>query len=230
MLEISVNPIQSTRSSAAEDAGKFAVTPNQAFNAGNLGATLEAQIVLPKVKQSIESMSLNQLDRYVSQAFSFNPQDQLEAAQGLAVYLLDRTNLTKTDMHAMMNLVMASVASQPAQQSHLTKDDELKELVSFSPSAWQAHIDVFLSVLATYNLARKTNAEMNGMFTQMAFQAAEAKGVAIVEAGKAEMYAAVAGAVLSTALTTVGAGMSIKGHQGRNADIKKTCAWRRRED
>jgi len=98
--------------------------------------------------------------------------------------------------------------------------DTAKSSLTFDPAAWDKHMSVLVSAIVALNVARQSSAAMSGVFTQIAFKAAEAQGVAIKAGGEAAMRAALGGAVVAGAMAVGGAGLSIRGQAKQHADIK----------
>jgi hypothetical protein len=164
---------------------KAIVDQKQSLPISDLRARLEAQVLTPSAKQSVEAMTPQQLNQ-----------------------LLDASAFNEGESQAMMGLFLASVP----------KEDR-DPLMSFDPSAWEKQIGVLVAAIVALNIARQASAEMSGKFTQMAYDAAKAQGVSIMEAGKASMWSAVSGAAVAGTLAAAGAGMSIKGQAQKHNDI-----------
>jgi len=98
--------------------------------------------------------------------------------------------------------------------------DSARSGLTFDPGAWEKHMAVLVSAIVALNIARQSSAAMSGMFTQIAFKAAEAQGVAIKAGGEAAMRAALGGAVVAGVMAVGGAGTQIRGHQLQHSDIK----------
>lgn len=95
-----------------------------------------------------------------------------------------------------------------------------KSSLTFDPGNWEKHILVLVAAIAALNVARQSSAAMSGVFTQIAFKAAEAQGVATRASGEASMHASIAGAVVAGSMAVGGAGTQIRGHQLQHTDIK----------
>lgn len=98
--------------------------------------------------------------------------------------------------------------------------DTAKSSLTFDPGSWEKHMSVLVSAIVALNVARQSSAAMSGVFTQLAFKAAEAQGVAIKAGGEAAMRAALGGAVVAGVMAVGGAGTQIRGHQMQHTDIK----------
>lgn len=99
--------------------------------------------------------------------------------------------------------------------------DTAKSSLTFDPGVWEKHLSVLVSIIDALNVARRSSAAMSGVFTQLAFKAAEAQGVAIKAGGEAAMRAALGGAVVAGVMAVGGAGLSIRGHAKQHGDIKR---------
>ncbi|AZC90107.1 hypothetical protein J1G36_25760 [Pseudomonas carnis] len=91
---------------------------------------------------------------------------------------------------------------------------------SFDPGAWEKHVGALMAAIIAVNVARQSSADMNGVFTQMAYAASVAQGIAIVKGGEAAMNSAIGGAVLAGTMSIGGAGLTIKGHAQKHTNIK----------
>jgi hypothetical protein len=120
----------------------------------------------------------------------------------------------------MMGLFLATVVQQEKEGTEGAVKDPVADLLSFDPAAWEKHIGVLVASIVALNIARKSSAEMSGKFTQMAYEAAIAQGVAIMAGGEAAMWAAVSGAVVATTMAVAGAGLSLRGQSQKHTDIK----------
>ncbi|RII78414.1 hypothetical protein D0894_08590 [Pseudomonas monteilii] len=134
--------------------------------------------------------------------------------------LLDTSGFSESESLAMMGLFLATVVQQEKEGTEGAVKDPVADLLSFDPAAWEKHIGVLVASIVALNVARKSSAEMSGKFTQMAYEAAIAQGVAIMAGGEAAMWAAVSGAVVATTMAVAGAGMSLRGQSQKHTDIK----------
>jgi hypothetical protein len=189
------------RAQAAESMIKADVDQKQSLPIGSVGAQLDAQVLMLQAKQTIGTMTPQQLNQY-----------------------LDTTKFSESESQAMMGLFLATVAMQEKEESRASEKDPVRDLMSFDPGAWEKHIGVLVAAIVAVNIARKSSAEMSGMFTQMAHEAAVAQGVSIMAGGEAAMWAAVSGAVVASVMTIAGAGLSVRGQNQKHADIKTNKA------
>ncbi|WP_123583889.1 IpaC/SipC family type III secretion system effector [Pseudomonas brassicacearum] len=185
------------RSPAAVPTTKAVLDQKQSLPIGSVGALPDAQVLMPSAKQALEAMTPQQLNQY-----------------------LDTSKFSESESQAMMGLFLASVVMQEKEQPGAAEKDPVSDLMSFDPGAWEKHIGVLVAAIVAVNIARKSSAEMSGTFTQMAYEAAVAQGVAIMAGGEAAMWAAVSGAVLASTMAIAGAGFSIRGQNQKHADIK----------
>jgi len=100
------------------------------------------------------------------------------------------------------------------------RDDAVKSSPAFDPGELDKHILVLLTAIKALKVALQASAAMSGTFTQIAFKAAQAQGVAIKAGGEAARSAALGGAVGAGAMAIGGAGTQIRGHQMQHTDIK----------
>ncbi|WP_051414779.1 IpaC/SipC family type III secretion system effector [Pseudomonas sp. QTF5] len=89
----------------------------------------------------------------------------------------------------------------------------------FDPGAWEKHANVLVAAIIALNIARVTNAELRGHFSIMAADAAKSQGAAIVETGKAGLYSAITGAVVSGAIAGFAMVKTFQGQGLKHADI-----------
>lgn len=97
--------------------------------------------------------------------------------------------------------------------------DEVRNDLIFDPGAWEKHANVLVAAIIALNIARVANAQLRGHFSVMASDAAEAQGAAIVESGKAAMYSAIAGAIVSGAVSGFALLKTFQGQKLKHADI-----------
>lgn len=97
--------------------------------------------------------------------------------------------------------------------------DEVRNELIFDPGAWEKHANVLVAAIIALNLARVANAQLRGHFTVMASDAAKAQGAAIIESGKAALYSAITGAIVSGAISGFALLKTFQGHALKHADI-----------
>lgn len=180
----------------AELAGKV-VNQKQPLSISSISGRLDAQVLRSQPTQAVEAMTPQQLNQH-----------------------LDTSGFSESESQAMMGLFLATVVQQEKEGAEGAVKDPVADLLSFDPAAWEKHIGVLLASIVALNIARKSSAEMSGKFTQMAYEAAIAQGVAIMAGGEAAMWAAVSGAVVATTMAVAGAGMSLRGQSQKHTDIK----------
>lgn len=100
----------------------------------------------------------------------------------------------------------------------MLSDDVRNDLI-FDPGAWEKHANVLVAAIIALNIARVANAQLRGHFSVMASDAAKAQGAAIVESGKAAMYSAITGAIVSGAISGFALLKTFQGQKLRHADI-----------
>ncbi|MDR2315810.1 MAG: IpaC/SipC family type III secretion system effector [Pseudomonas sp.] len=196
-MELSINSRSPSlvNPQAAEVAGKV-VDQKQPLSISNLGGRLDAQVLMSRPTHAVEAMTPQQLSR-----------------------LLDTSGFSESESQ-MMGLFLATVVQQEKEGTEGAVKDPVADLLSFDPAAWEKHIGVLVASIVALNIARKSSAEMSGKFTQMAYEAAIAQGVAIMAGGEAAMWAAVSGAVVATTMAVAGAGLSLRGQSQKHTDIK----------
>ena len=172
--------------------------PQQSLSIGNLGARLDAQVVASDFKLPIDATTRQQLFQNY----------------------LDGSELNDSEREAVVDLALADAAYQAEQDGDVAKQEAVKSLLSFDPTAWENHVGVLVAAIIALNVARQASAEMSGTFTQMAYKAAQAQGVAIREGGHAMMVAALSGAGLSAGMAVGGAAFTYKGLNQQKLDIK----------
>lgn len=97
--------------------------------------------------------------------------------------------------------------------------DEVRNDLIFDPGAWEKHANVLVAAIIALNIARVANAQLRGHFSVMASDAAKAQGAAIVESGKAAMYSAITGAIVSGAISGFALLKTFQGQKLKHADI-----------
>lgn len=171
------------------------VNKHQPISFNGAGKWFEAQVLTSQTTQHVEAMT---------------PQQLIQA--------LDTSGFSESESQAMMGLFLATVVQQEKEEGGLK--DPVAALLSFDPAAWEKHIGVLVASIVALNVARKASAEMSGKFTQMAYEAAIAQGVAIMAGGEAAMWAAVSGAVVAATMSVAGATLSLRGQSQKHTDIK----------
>lgn len=180
-------------------AEKIAKDLKQAISASAVGIQVDAQVLdsMAGVKAKFENASPRELQQY-----------------------LDTSKFSEVDSKSMMDMFLAVVVQRESEDPEGAKSDPVSALLNFDPSVWEKHVGVLIAAVIAVNVARQASAEMSGAFAQISFESAKAQGVAIVKAGEAAMYAAIAGAVVSGAMAVGGAALSLKGHAQKHTDIK----------
>ncbi|MCH4876734.1 hypothetical protein EQV97_04945 [Pseudomonas sp. TMW22090] len=92
--------------------------------------------------------------------------------------------------------------------------------LTIDPAAWDKRSQVLVAAVVALYIARQSSVATSAVFTKLAYQAAQAQGVAIRAGGEAAMRAAIAGSVVSGVTAAGGAGLSLRGHAKQHADIK----------
>ncbi|AYN16994.1 hypothetical protein CHR29_18320 [Pseudomonas monteilii] len=180
----------------AEVAGKV-VDQKQPLSISSISGRFEAQVLMSRHAQAGEAMTSQQLNQH-----------------------LETSGFSESESQAMMGLFLATVVQQEKEGTEGAVKDPVADLLSFDPAVWEKHIGVLVASIVALNIARKSSAEMSGKFTQMAYEAAIAQGVAIMAGGEAAMWAAVSGAVVATTMAVAGAGLSLRGQSQKHTDIK----------
>ena len=181
----------------AEVSGKVIVERKQPLSISSISGRLDAQVLMSRPTQAVEAMTPQQLNQ-----------------------LLDTSGFSESESQAMMGLFLASVVQQENEGAEGSVKDPVADLLSFDPGAWEKHIGVLVASIVAVNIARKSSAEMSGKFTQMAYEAAIAQGVAIMAGGEAAMWSAVSGAVVAATMSVAGAALSLRGQSQKHTDIK----------
>lgn len=179
----------------------------QAMQIGTLGTQLDTQVLMAKAKGTIATLTPAQLEQYKDMS-SFN-----EADKQMAIMLFVGAVVTKEQ-----------AATEQTHRTVVAQSDPQADVMSFDPSAWEKHMGVLIAAIVAVNIARQASAEMSGIFTQLAYEAAQAQGAAIVSGGEAAMWAAVTGAVAASTMAIAGAGLSIRGQHQKHTDIKTNKA------
>lgn len=97
--------------------------------------------------------------------------------------------------------------------------DEVRNELIFDPGAWEKHANVLIAAIIALSVSRTTNAELRGHFGIMAAEAAKSQGAAIMESGKAAIYSAITGAVVSGAISGFAMVKTFQGQGLKHADI-----------
>ena len=170
-------------------------TPARALStfAGNVGG----QVLEGKSVHAIEHMTAQQLDDF-----------------------MNTSTFSESDSQVMMAMFQTAVAQQEKGAPGATGKDPVNDLMSFDPTAWEKHVGVLVATIVAINIARQVSGELSGKFVQMAYESAQAQGIAIMNGGEAAMWAAVTGSVVSATMAGAGSAISIKGNIGRHADQK----------
>jgi hypothetical protein len=122
----------------------------------------------------------------------------------------------KTLAHVYIALGATDVAAMAGPEA---ASDRSVDRLTFDPSRW-GDVSVLLAAIAALNLARTVSAQMQGKFAQLAYAAAIAQSNATVSAGRAEMMAAMSGAVVAIGLAVGGTVMALRAHTARHQDVK----------
>ncbi|MFF7062399.1 IpaC/SipC family type III secretion system effector [Pseudomonas sp. NPDC008258] len=181
----------------AEVAGKVIVEHKLPMSVSGISGRLDAQVLMPQHTQVVAAMTPQQLNRH-----------------------LDTSGFSESESQAMMALFLATVVQQEKAGPEGAEEDPVRDLMAFDPGAWEKHIGVLVAAIVAVNIARKSSAELSGKFTQMAYEAAVAQGVAIMAGGQAAMWAAVSGAVVAATMSVTGATLSLRGQSQKHTDIK----------
>lgn len=184
-------------SKPAESIFKTIADRKQLLPTDSLGPRIDSQVLLASAKASVAGMSPQKLNQY-----------------------LDTSMFSQGESQAMMALFLSSVSYQEKQQSGPGEKDPVGALLSFDPGTWEKHVGVLVAAIVAINIARQSSAEMSGKFTQMAYEAAVSQGISIMAAGEAAMWAVVSGSVLSSTMSVVGAGYSVRGQNQKHTDVK----------
>ena len=195
-------PINSRASSVnspqvAELVGKGIGDQKRPLSINSISGRLSEQVLTARATLAVQAMTPHQLNQY-----------------------LDTSGFNESESQAMMALFMAAVARQEKEAPDGAEKDPVNALMSFDPSAWEKHVGVLVAAIVAVNIARKSSAELSGKFTQMAYEAAIAQGVAIMAGGEAAMWAAVSGAVVAATMSVAGATLSLRGQSQKHTDIK----------
>ena len=181
----------------AEMAGKNNVEQKLSLPIESIRGRLDEQVLMSRATQAFQVMTPQQLNRY-----------------------LETSAFSESESQAMMALFLATVVQQEKQGPDGADKDPVGDLMAFDPAAWEKHIGVLVAAIVAVNIARKSSAELSGKFTQIAYEAAIAQGVAIMAGGEAAMWSAVSGAVLATTMSIVGATLTLRGQNQKHTDIK----------
>ena len=180
-----------------EVASKVNTEQKQLLSTNSISGRLDAQVFMSGPTQAVQAMTPQQLNRH-----------------------LDTSGFSESESQAMMALFMAAVVQQEKEGPDGAEKDTLRELMAFDPGAWEKHVGVLVAAIVAVNIARKSSAELSGHFTQMAYEAAVAQGVAIMAGGEAAMWSAVSGAVVAATISVAGATLSLRGQSQKHNDIK----------
>jgi hypothetical protein len=172
-----------------------------------LGGDIDGQVITP-LQQAVQTFN------------GLTPSQRQER-------LLDLSAFDLADFATLVNLVnLVPTSLKPEQRTELGNDalamlaDPVGTQLRFDPSRWDRQAGVLMAAIAAMNLARQTGAELLGKFAIMARDATVAQGIATVEAGRAQMYAALGGAVIGATMSVGGAVYSARGHKANYGDVK----------
>lgn len=134
--------------------------------------------------------------------------------------LLDTTGYGPAELKILAHAYIAAGAMEP-KTGHDPEAAAQRSVnrLTFDPSRW-GDVSVLLAAIAALNLARTVGAQMQGKFAQLAYAAAIAQSNATVAAGRAEMMAAMSGAVVAIGLAVGGTVMALRAHTARHQDVK----------
>ncbi|WP_338806815.1 IpaC/SipC family type III secretion system effector [Pseudomonas chlororaphis] len=191
------NAVPTTLDIGAVQVAQARVEQKQAVAVDHVAATVDAQVLASPAKLSFATMTPTQLKEY-----------------------LDTSKFSEAESQAVMGLFFAGAVMEDKERSGVAATETVNELLSFNPGAWEKHIGVLMAAIVAVNVARKSSAEMSGVFTRMAFESAKAQGVAIKDGGTAAMSSALTGSAVAMAFTLGGAGLSIRGQNQKHTDIK----------
>lgn len=158
---------------------------------------VKGQVLTSKAEFTIDSMTSAELSNYLSVS-----------------------GLNESETQAMMGMFLASVIKQEKEMSADSAKESVQALMNFDPVAWEKHVGVLVAAIVAVNIARLASAEMSGKFAQMAYEAAQAQGEAIISGGQAAMWAAVTGSVVSATMAIGGAALSIQAQGMKHSDLK----------
>jgi hypothetical protein len=172
-----------------------------------LGGDIDGQVITP-LQQAVQTFN------------GLTPSQRQER-------LLDLSAFDLADFATLVNLVnLVPTSLKPEQRTELGNDalamlaDPVGTQLRFDPSRWDRQAGVLMAAIAAMNLARQTGAELLGKFAIMARDATVAQGIATVEAGRAQMYAALGGAVIGATMSVGGAVYSARGHKANYNDVE----------
>lgn len=190
-----------------------ALRPQAPRNALPLSARQPLDVALLDVDHALEPPG-QALARQLQDAFA-GLDDQQRRQR-----LLDTTAYGPTEMKTLAHVYIAAGDATPKGLAAFdaTRDRSVNRL-TFDPSRW-GDVSVLLAAIAALNLARAVGAEMQGKFAQLAYAAAIAQSTATVAAGRAEMMAAMSGAVVAIGLAAGGTVMALRAQTARHQDVK----------
>ncbi|WMI97551.1 hypothetical protein RBU55_18470 [Pseudomonas chlororaphis subsp. aurantiaca] len=190
----------------------FRADPKQALSASTVRAQVEAQVMTSTPRSTVEVLTSQNVHKYLDTSKFSESESQAVLGLFLAtVVKQERGELGAAEQAPVAGLVVSPKGALSDPEVSREKD-LVRDLMNFDPGAWEKHLGVFLAAVMAMQVAREASAKMAGDFTIIAYEAAKAQGVAIVEGGHAAMVAAVSGAVLATSMAVTGGVISIKGH------------------
>lgn len=173
---------------------------------GNFATGLDAQVHGKAAVQRMQFVSMGNASQLVNADAQVLPPQSEHTLQELA----DMYNGPWTEAEKGFKQEFARQGLGDAETSSLTID----------PAAWDKRSQVLVAAVVALYIARQSSAATSAVFTKLAYQAAQAQGVAIRAGGEAAMRAAIAGSVVSGVMAAGGAGLSLRGHAKQHADIK----------
>ncbi|MCK3838845.1 MULTISPECIES: IpaC/SipC family type III secretion system effector [Pseudomonas] len=184
----------------------------QALSAGTVRAQLEAQVMTSTPRSTVEVLTSQNVHKYLDTSKFSESESQAVLGLFLAtVVKQERGELGAAEQAPIAGLVVSPKGDLSDPAGSMEKD-LVRDLMNFDPQAWEKHIGVFLAAVIAMQIAREASAKLAGDFTILAYEAAKAQGVSIIEGGHAAMVAAVSGAVLASSMAIAGGVISIKGH------------------
>lgn len=178
-----------------KDTGKTVPIEKKPMSTGTVAEQVKGQVLTSNAEFTIDSMTPEQLSNY-----------------------FDISGINMSDAKAMMGMFLASVIKQEKETSADSAKESVQALMNFDPVSWEKHVGVLVAAIVAVNIARQTSAEMSGKFAQMAYEAAEGQGEAIISGGQAAMWAAVTGSVVSATMAVGGAAISINAQGMKHRD------------
>lgn len=180
-----------------KDTGKTVPIEKKPMSTGTVAEQVKGQVLTSSAEFTIDSMTPAELSNYLSVS-----------------------GLNESETQAMMGMFLASVIKQEKETSADSAKESVQALMNFDPVSWEKHVGVLVAAIVAVNIARQASAEMSGKFAQMAYEAAEGQGEAIISGGQAAMWAAVTGSVVSATMAVGGAALSIQAQGMKHSDLK----------